>query len=48
MKTYADFDVIDIVDGGSSYPVLLGIGWANDSLVVINFNKRVMTLENIY
>ena len=31
MKTYADFDVIEGVDGGGSYPALLGVGWANDS-----------------
>ena len=26
MKTYADFDVIEVVEGGGSYPTLLGIG----------------------
>ena len=46
MKTYADFYVIEVVDDKVSYPALLGIGWANDSLVVINFKKRVMTFEN--
>ena len=46
MKTYVDFDVIEVVDGGGSYPTLLGIGWANDSLAVINFKKHVMTFEN--
>ena len=46
MNTYASSDVIEVVDGGGSYPVLLGIGWANDSLAVINFKKRVMTFEN--
>ena len=43
MKTYADFDVIDGVDDGGSYLTLLEIGWANDSLAVINFKKCVMT-----
>ena len=46
MKNYVDFDVIEVVNGGSSYPALLGIGWVNDSLVVINFKKHVMTFEN--
>ena len=46
MKTYSDFDVIEVVDGGGSYPALLGIGWANDSMAVINFKKHVMTFEN--
>ena len=46
LKTYADFDVIEMVDENNSYPVLLGIGWANENLTFINFKKRVMTLEN--
>ena len=46
MRTHDDFDVIEVVDGGGSYPALLGIGWANDSMVMINFKKRLMTFEN--
>ena len=46
MKTYADFDVIEVVEDGGSYPALLGIGWDNDSMAVINFKKLVMTFEN--
>ena len=46
MKTYADFDVIEIIDESSSYPALLKIGWDNDNLAIINFNKRVMNFEN--
>ena len=46
MKTYADFTVIEVIDGGGSYPALMGIGWANNSMVVINFKKRVMAFEN--
>ena len=46
MKTYMDFDGIEIIDKGSSYPVLLGIGWVKDNLVMIKFKKRVMTFEN--
>ena len=46
MNTYADFDVIEVVDGGGSYLALLGIGWANDTMVVINFKKWMMTFEN--
>ena len=26
--------------------MLVGIGWANDSMAVINFKKRIMTFEN--
>ena len=46
MKTYVNFDVIEFVDGGGSYPPLLGIGWANDSMAMINFKKRMMTFQN--
>ena len=46
MRTYVEFNVIDIVDDRSSYPTLLGIGWSNDSLPVINFKKHIMTFDN--
>ena len=46
MKTYDDFDIIEVVDGGGSYPVLLGIRWANKNMAVIHFKKRVMAFEN--
>ena len=39
MKTRADFNVIEVVGDGGSYPVLLGIGWANDKMAVINFKN---------
>ena len=39
MRTHVDFDVIEVVEDGGSYPALIGIGWANDSMVVINFKK---------
>ena len=32
MKTYADFDVIEVVEDGGSYLALLGIGWANENI----------------
>ena len=46
MKTYADFSMIVVIDGGGSYPALLGVGWDNDNMEVINFKKFVMTFEN--
>ena len=39
LKTYVDFDVIKIIDEGSSYPALLEIGWANENPLVIKFKK---------
>ena len=46
MRTHADFDVIEVVNGEGSYPALLRVGWANDSMAVINCKKRMMTFEN--
>ena len=46
LNTYTYFDVIDIVDESSSYLAMLGIGWENNNMEVINFKKRVMTFEN--
>ena len=45
MNTNADFNVIEFVDGGGSYLVFLGIGWANDSMEMIKFKKWMMTFE---
>ena len=39
IKMQADFDVIEVVEDGGSSPMLLGIGWDNDSMVVINFKN---------
>ena len=39
MNMHAGFYVIEVVKYGGSYPTLLGIGWDNDSMVVINFKK---------
>ena len=43
---HADFDVIEFVEDGGSYPSLLGSGWDNDSMAVINLKNQVMTFEN--
>ena len=46
MKTHVDLNVIELVEYGGSYPTLRGIGWASDSMALINFKKRVMMFEN--
>ena len=43
---HVDFYVIEVVEDGGSYSTLLGIGLANDSMVVINLKKWVITFEN--
>ena len=46
MRTHANFDVIEVVNGEGSYPTLLGIGWASDIMAVINFKKCMMKFES--
>ena len=46
MRIHANFDIIEVVNGEFSYLSLLGVGWANDTMAVINFKKRMMTFEN--
>ena len=41
IKMHADFDVIEVVEDGGSYSVLLGIGWDNNSMVVINLKNEL-------
>ena len=44
--TYADFEVINIVDDTNPYPALLGIDWAIDNQTIINFKKRILSFED--
>ena len=46
MRTHDDFDVIEVVIGQGLYLILLGVGWANDSMEVINLKKWMMNFEN--
>ena len=46
LRTYADFEVIDIVDDTNPYPALLGIDWAIDNQTIINFKKRILSFED--
>ena len=46
MRTCVEFDVIKVIYGGGAYSMLLGIGWANEIMVMINFKKQLMTFEN--
>ena len=40
LRTYADFEVINIVDDTNPYPALLGIDWAIANQTIINFRKK--------
>ena len=48
MNAYDAFGVFEVVDGGGSFPTLLGIGWANNSMEMINFKKHMMKFEDQY
>ena len=43
LRTYANFEVIDIVDDTNPYHVLLGIDWAIDNQTIINFKKMILS-----
>ena len=45
MHNLVDFEVIEIIDDSTPYPVLLGIDWAFDNQVIINLKKKTMSFE---
>ena len=44
--TFADFEVIDIVDDTTPYPVLLGIDWEMENQTIVNFKRRIISFED--
>jgi hypothetical protein len=45
VRTFANFEVIEIVDDSCPYHVLLGIDWAFNNSTVVDLKKRRMTFE---
>jgi hypothetical protein len=45
VRTFAYFEVIEIVDDSFPYPALLGIDWAFDNSTIVYLNKRHMTFD---
>ena len=45
VRTFVDFEVIEIVDDSFPYPALLGIDWTFDNSTMIDLKKRCMTFE---
>ena len=45
VSTFANFEVIEIIDDSNPYPAFLGIEWALDNDAVINLKNRQMTFE---
>jgi hypothetical protein len=46
VHTKTNFEVIEIVDGTTPYPTLLGLDWEFDNQSIINLNTRKMTFES--
>ncbi len=44
-STQTDFEVIELMDESTPYPMLLGIDWAIDLNMVINLKKQTMIFE---
>ena len=42
VQSVVDFEMIEIVDGSTPYPTLLGLDWALDNYTIIDLNKRQM------
>jgi hypothetical protein len=45
VRTFANFEVIEIVDDRFPYPVLLGIDWAFNNSTIVDLNKRNIYFE---
>ena len=46
LRTYANFEVIKIIDDTNPYPILLWIDWCIDNQTIINFKKRILSFED--
>jgi hypothetical protein len=46
VRTKSDFEVIEIVDGRTPYPTLLGLDWAFDNHAIINLKTRKMKFDS--
>jgi hypothetical protein len=45
VRTFVDFEVIEIVDDNCPYPALLGIDWAFNNSTVVDLKKRRIHFE---
>ena len=46
LRTYANFEVIDIINDTNPYPAVLVIDWEIDNQTIINFKKRILSFED--
>jgi hypothetical protein len=45
VRTFADFEVIEIVDDSFPCPTLLGMNWAFNNSTIVDLNKIRMNFE---
>jgi hypothetical protein len=45
VRTFAYFEIVEIVDDNFPYPALLGIDWALGNSIVVDLKKICMTFE---
>ena len=45
LRTYADFELIDIFNDTNPYYSLWGIDWEIENQTIINFQKRILSFE---
>jgi hypothetical protein len=46
VHTKTDFEIVEIVDGTTPYPTLLGLDWGFDNQAIINLKTKKMTFES--
>ena len=46
LKTYDEFEVIDIVDDTNPYHTIIGIDWAIENTTIVKFKKRILSFED--
>jgi hypothetical protein len=45
VRTFTNFEIIEIVDDNFPYTALLGIDWAFNNSTIVDLKKRRMTFE---
>ena len=46
VRSFADFEVIEIIGDSKPYPALLGIDWVIGNMAIIDLKRRQMTFED--
>ena len=46
LRTFTNFEVMNIVDDTNQYLVLLGINWETGNQTIIKFKRRILSFED--